>query len=64
MGHNRNSLQGGYIGVIQGITIGVIKGDTRSLDYGSYYVPPKFGDIPSLLTILDAGRALIITSTL
>ena len=37
-----NSLKGGYIefrvlykGIIWGTIIGVIKGDTRSLDYGS-----------------------------
>ena len=30
-----NSLKGGYIGIIYGTTIGVIKGDTRSLDYSS-----------------------------
>ena len=28
-------LNGGYIGIIYGTTIGVIKGDTRSLDYSS-----------------------------
>ena len=36
MSHSLNSLKAGYIGIIQGTTIGVIKGDTRSLDYGSY----------------------------
>ena len=29
-------LKGGYIGDYIGTTIGVIKGDTRSLDNGSY----------------------------
>ena len=33
--YNLNSLKGGYIGIIYGTTIGVIKGDTRSLDYSS-----------------------------
>ena len=28
-------LKGGYIGILLGTTVGVIKGDTRSLDYGS-----------------------------
>ena len=36
MSHSLNSLKGGYLGGIQGTTIGDIKGDTRSLDYGSY----------------------------
>ena len=36
MSHNLNSLKGGYIGHYIGTTIGDIKGDTRSLDYGSY----------------------------
>ena len=31
-----NSLKGVIWGILYGITIGVIKGDTRSLDYGSY----------------------------
>ena len=35
MSYSLNSLKGGYIGD-QGTTIGVIKGDTRSLDYSSY----------------------------
>ena len=34
MSYSLNSLKGGYIG--NGTTIGVIKGDTRSLDYSSY----------------------------
>ena len=37
MSHNLNSLTGGYLGVIYGTTRGDIKGDTRSLDYGSYH---------------------------
>ena len=36
MSYSLNSLKGGYIGIIYGTTIGVIKGDTRSLDYSSY----------------------------
>ena len=35
MSHSLNSLKGGYIGDCIGTTIGVIKGDTRSLDYSS-----------------------------
>ena len=34
-----NFLKGVIWGIIYGITIGVIKGDTRSLDYGSYRRP-------------------------
>ena len=38
MSHSLNSLKGGlYRGLYRGPTIGVIKEDTRSLDYGSYY---------------------------
>ena len=36
MNHSLNSLNGGYIRDYIGDTIRVIKGDTRSLDYGSY----------------------------
>ena len=36
MYYSLNSLKGGYLGDYVGATIGVIKGDTRSLDYGSY----------------------------
>ena len=36
MCYSLNSLKGGYIGDHIGGSIGVIKGDTRSLDYGSY----------------------------
>ena len=36
MSYSLNSLMGGYIGDYIGTTIGVIKGDTRSLDYSSY----------------------------
>ena len=28
-----------YIGILQGIIMGLIKGDTRSLDYSSYVGP-------------------------
>ena len=35
MSYSLNSLKGGYIGDCIGTTIGVIKGDTRSLDYSS-----------------------------
>ena len=36
MNYSLNSLKGGRIwGIIQGTTIGVIKGNTRSLDNGS-----------------------------
>ena len=33
MSYSLNSLKGGYIGDYIGTTMGVIKGDTRSLDY-------------------------------
>ena len=36
MSSSLNSLKGVYRGVYRGTTIGAIKGDTRSLDYGSY----------------------------
>ena len=36
MSYSLNSLKGGYIGHYIGITLGDIKGDTRSLDYSSY----------------------------
>ena len=36
MSHCLNSLKGDYIGDYIGNTIGVIKEDTRSLDYSSY----------------------------
>ena len=36
MSYSLNSLKGGYIRIILGTTIGVFKGDTRSLDYSSY----------------------------
>ena len=35
MSHSLNSLKGGYMGDYIGYIIGVIKGDTRSLDHGS-----------------------------
>ena len=35
MSHCLNSLKGGTEGIISGTTIGVVKGDTRSLDNGS-----------------------------
>ena len=36
MSYSLKSLKGGYIGDDLGTTIGLIKGDTGSLDYGSY----------------------------
>ena len=37
MRYSLNSFKAGYIGdFFSGTTIGVIKGDTRSLDYSSY----------------------------
>ena len=43
MGYSLNSLREGYIGGYIGTTIGVIKGDTRSLDYGSHiYICKEF----------------------
>ena len=39
LSHNLNSFKGGlYRGLYRGTTIGVIKGDTRSLDSGSFRV--------------------------
>ena len=34
--HSVNSLKAGYIGDYTGTAIGVIEGDTRSLDHSSY----------------------------
>ena len=36
MSYSLNSLKGVMEGTILGTTIGLIKGDTRSLDYSSY----------------------------
>ena len=36
MSYSLNSLKGGYIGLIEGTIMGVMKGDTRSLDHGSH----------------------------
>ena len=36
MSYSLNSLKGDIYGIIQGTTIGLIKGDTRSLDNGSH----------------------------
>ena len=33
MSYNLNSLKKGYIGILWGSSIGVMKGDTKSLDY-------------------------------
>ena len=41
MSYSLNSLKGGSIGQYIGITIGEIKGDTRSLDSGSYNLRGK-----------------------
>ena len=45
MSHSLNSLKG----IIWGTTIGVIKGDTRSLDYSSYTLS-KIGSRPKTCT--------------
>ena len=36
MSYSLNFLKGGYIGIIRGATIGLRKGDTRSVNQGSY----------------------------
>ena len=41
LSYSLNSLKGGYIGSTKGTTIEVIKGDTRSLEYGSVRVTSK-----------------------
>ena len=38
MSYSRNSLKGEPIGDYIGTTVRVIKGDTRSLDYGTYMI--------------------------
>ena len=42
MSGSLNSLKGGYIEDYIGTTMGVIEGDTRSLDHSSYGSVPKF----------------------
>ena len=39
MSYSLNSFKGGYIGDYIGTTLGVIKGDTKSLDNDSYAIP-------------------------
>ena len=39
MNHRLNSFKGVIWAIIQGTTIGVIKGDSRSLDYSPYETP-------------------------
>ena len=45
MSCSRNSLKGGYRGILLRTTIGVIKGDTRSLDYGSHGMMSQYNII-------------------
>ena len=47
MSYSLNSLKGGYIGDYVGTTIGVIKGDTRSLGYSSYVLVSSSFSIPA-----------------
>ena len=52
MSYSLNSLKGVIYGILWGTIIGVIKGDTRSLDNGSYELQSKL--VSSLVTrILD-----------
>ena len=53
MSHSLNSLKGGYIGDYIGTTIGVVKGDTRSLDYSLHVIGVEAAGCP----ILELGRA-------
>ena len=53
MSYSLNSLKWVIWGIIQGTALAAIKGDTRSLDYGSYgscskYLPPKWSSIGPL----------------
>ena len=41
-------------GMIYGTSIGDIKGDTRSLDYGSYVIQGVYGVIGVTVTVTDA----------
>ena len=43
MSYSLNSLKGVTQGIISGTTIGLIRGDTRSLDYSSYGHPLSLG---------------------
>ena len=55
MSHNLNSLKGVIWGIIYGTTIGVIKGDTRSLDYSSCDFPfSRLFDSPFRRSVLDS----------
>ena len=47
MSYSLNSLKGLYKGIIQGTSIGGIKGDTRSLDYSSYRDCKVIAGVPS-----------------
>ena len=48
MSYSLNSFRGGFIGIIYETTIGLTKGDTRSLDYS--FDSLWFGCRPSKLT--------------
>ena len=62
MSYSLNSLKGGCIGDYIGTTIGVIKGDTRSLDNGTYLDPfhtiPLGGLVGLLSGVLGLGQEL------
>ena len=67
MSHSLNSLTGviyrGKMGKIYEIIVGVIKGDTRSLDYGSY-VSIARGCQSTLVSSLCVGPGLLASASL
>ena len=57
MSYSLNSLKGGHTGEYIGTSIGVIKGDIRSLDYSVY-------DYVVIVNNVHTGTLLIIAQTL
>ena len=58
MVYSPNTLKGNIKGILLGTTIGLIKGDTRSLDYSSYglakasHVEEPIGNLPGMTDLL------------
>ena len=63
MSYSLNLCKGLIYGMKQGSIIEAIKGDTRSLDYDSYYVPLNPSEWPKIATsplLLLAGIRMLI----
>ena len=58
MSYSLNPLKGVLWGIIHGSVIGLIKGDTRSLDYGSYG-DGLYGDAKMFVTTFFANRRTV-----